>query len=387
VSQQDLSRTIRIDLITQIESQAAKGKRVMVVSPSSRQRRSRGEAESGERGRFFSELLQNVYDATLITDLKGSIVDVNIRAIDFLQYDREEICRMSLFDIISGSDPTLIEALFRNLENERFTLIEAYCVRKDDSFFPSEIAVNKIDLGAMHLCFFLRDITLRRQTEEMLRTEHNAIQNADGGIAVANANGALEYANPAAARLWGYDRGESLAGMDVRALFSDSARTEEMIRTVIGEGHAWADEMMACRASGEELAVHVSTVCNRNTEGVVVGFVLSLVDISDRKRAEMATREAERQRVMLESIGAACHHMSQPVTVLLTNMELMQKLNFSGDSMKELAGISREAAATLGGILHRLNAVDKYRTTEYTGEVVPGAEANGGIAGSRIIQL
>ena len=387
MSDQYLSRTIRIDLISQIESQAGKGKRIVITSPAARHRRARGELESVERGRFFSELLQNVYDATVITDLKGNIVDVNVRAIDFLLYDRDEICRMSLFDIISGSDATLIETLFRNLENERFTLIEAYCVRKDNSFFPSEIAVNKIDLGAMHLCFFLRDITVRRQTEEMLRTEHNAIQNADGGIAVANAAGVLEYANPATARMWGYERGEALTNVDVRTLFADVARTEEMLRTVIETGQTWVGEMSASRAAGDELAVHVSAVCNWNTEGAVVGFVLSLVDISDRKRAETAMREAERQRVMLESIGAACHHMSQPVTALLTNLELMQKMDFSGDRMKELADISREAAGTLGGILHRLNSVNEYRTTEYTSEVTSGDKTDAGNAGSRIIQL
>jgi len=387
MADQNSSRTIRIDLISQIESKSAQGKRVVVVSPTARHRRVRGEGGPSERGHFFSELLQNVYDATLITDLKGRIVDVNIRAIEFLLYDREEICRMSLFDIISGSDPTLLDSLFRNLENERFTLIEAYCVRKDGSYFSSEIAVNKIDLGGPHLCFFLRDITIRLQTEEMLRTEHNAIQNADSGIAVANVAGVLEYANAATARMWGHETADALANLDVRTLFADRAKVEDVLRSVLETGETWSGELPAKRIDGETMDVHVSAVCNRNTDGAVVGFVFSLVDISDRKRAEAAMRESERQRVMLESIGAACHHMSQPVTMLLTNFELMQKMNFSGERMAELAGISREAAKTLGGILHRLNTVDTYRTTEYTREAPGNGETEQGPAGSRILEL
>ena len=87
--------------------------------------------------------------------------------------------------MISGADQSLIDTLCENLENERFTLIQAYCVRKDGSFFPSEIAVNKLHLESKHLCFFLRDITVRRQAEEMLRTEHNAIQNSGSLLKIA----------------------------------------------------------------------------------------------------------------------------------------------------------------------------------------------------------
>ena len=32
--------------------------------------------------------------------------------------------------------------------------------------------------------------------------------------------------------------------------------------------------------------------------------------------------EAEQQRVMLESVGAACHHISQPMTSILTTLQM-----------------------------------------------------------------
>lgn len=380
----NFSRTIRIDLISDLESKAAKGQKIVVADSTARHRRVRTEGDADGRGLFFNELLQNVYDATLITDLQGRILDCNIRAIEFLLYDRGELMRMSLFQIISGADMALLDSLSRNLENERFTVITAYCVRKDGTYFPSEIAVNRLQFGETHLCFFIRDITERRQLEQMLVTEHNAIRNADSGIAVADATGRLEYVNPATARIWGYDGPEAITNADIRHLFHDQTKVEEMLGTVLGSGHTWTGEMETYRVTGDPIAVQVSAVCNHNTEGEVVGFVLSLADVSDRRRAEIATREAERQRVMLESVGSACHHMSQPVTALLTNLELMQKMGFAGDRMPELAEISQEAAKSLGGILHRLNTVDEYQTTEYLGEKT---KDGGETASSRIIKL
>lgn len=364
----NFSRTIRIDLISDLESKAAKGKKIVMAQSTARHRRVKTEGEPEGRGLFFNELLQNVYDATLITDLQGQILDCNIRAIEFLLYDRGDLTRMSLFDVISGAGTPLLDSLAQNLENERFTVIEAYCVRRDGTFFPSEIAVNRLQFGETHLCFFIRDTTARRQLEQMLLTEHNAIQNADSGIAVADTTGRLEYVNPATARIWGYDGPETITNTDIRQLFHDQAKVDEMLNTVLGTGRTWTGEMETYRVTGDPIAVHVSAVCNHNADGEVVGFVLSLADISDRKRAEIAVREAERQRVMLESVGSACHHMSQPVTMLLTNLELMQRIGFSGDKMPELARISEEAAKSLGSILHRLNAVDEYQTTEYLGE-------------------
>jgi PAS domain S-box-containing protein len=379
------SRTIRIDLISDLESKAAKGGKAFITQPTARHRRvGPSDAQDVEHGAFFNELLEGVYDATLITDLQGQIKDCNIRAVEFLLYDRAELARMTLFEIISGADAPLLDSISHRLETERFTVIEAYCVRKDGTFFPSEIAVNRMVLDEPSLRFFIRDTTARHQLEQMLLTEHNAIQNADSGIAVVDTTGRVEYVNPAAARIWGYESPEAVTSVDVRRLFGDRAVSDAILSAVLGEGRTWTGEVDACRTDGSALSVHVSAVCNHNADGEIVGFVLSITDISDRKRAEVAVREAERQRVMLESIGSACHHMSQPVTMILTNVELMQKLGFSGANMPELARISVDAAKSLGGILHRLNAVNQYQTTEYLGEKQNGGD---GAATSRILKL
>ena len=69
---------------------------------------------------------------------------------------------------------------------------------------------------------------------------------------------------------------------------------------------------------------------------------------------------------MLESLGAACHHLGQPATVLLANLGIMEKRLTSQDQLvNDLVKSSIEAAETLGDILHRLNTVNEYKTTQY----------------------
>lgn len=379
-----LSRTMRIDLIPDVPSEPVKGKQKrVVVSSAARQKQSAPPAQAGgiPAESHYAKLLHSIYDGALISDLRGGILEANARALEFLLYEPEEVSRLTVFDVISGAGKSLIETLCENLEKERFTLIQAYCVRKDGSLFPAEIAVNKLMLDQPRLCFFLRDITLRRQAEEMLRTEHNALQNAENGIAVADMNYQLEYVNPAAARLWGYERQDEPLGLDVRNLFADEQVAAQLIEALTVRHEGWSGETLAKGRDGRVFHVQVSAACNRNSDGEVAGMVLSMVDISDRRRAQELEQEAERDRVMLESLGAACHHLSQPATILTGTLEMMQKRAKSGHPpAPDQVEVCVEAVRSLGLILHRLNAVNKYKTTRYIQSSEPSGE-------SRILEI
>ena len=384
-----LSKTMRIDLIPDVPSQPVGGstKRIVIARPDARVPVSEVSTEVPQSDMSrYERLLQSVYDATLIVNLAGGIQDVNDRAVEFLQYGRDELRGMTVFDVISGADHRLIAVLCQNLEDERHALIQAHCVRQDGSYFPAEIAVNKIDLDGLHLCFFVRDITLRKQAEEMLLTEHHAIQNSGNGIAVADLDGLLEYVNPALERMWRCADEEALLGQPLSGLFGDPAAVESVIVGVKDNRERWSGEFLARRHDGSTFDVQVSAVCNRNADGEPVGLVLSLVDTSDRKRAEEAERESERRRVMLESLGAACHHLSQPATILLANLEQIQtatKGRIDEPEIQELVQQSLQAMDTLSGVLKKLHCVNDYQTTPYLAE--PSEGATGG--GPRILKI
>lgn len=368
-SASDMSRTMRIDLIPDVPAQPVKDKRRIVVKHSKTGEVQAPLLSDGQAVSRYDELLNSIYDAALITDLSGNISDANARAIEFLQWSKNELNGTPFVDILSGADASLIQELCRNLEHQRFTLIQAYCVRKDGSFFPSEIAVNRLRSGNGNLCFFIRDITLRRQAEEMLRTEHHAMQNAANGIAITNLDGILEYVNPAFASMVDNARPDELAGASIHEVFDGSDMVKDIFTSVLGEEQRWIGEVSAEMASGRLLELEILATANRNSDGETVGVVFSVADLSDRKRAEAATREAERQRVMLESLGAACHHLGQPATVLMANLGLIRSRIDSEDHvLTEMVDSSLEAIRRLGDTLHKLNCVNEYRTTSYVGD-------------------
>lgn len=88
---------------------------------------------------------------------------------------------------------------------------------------------------------------------------------------------------------------------------------------------------------------------------------------------------AERQRVMLESIGAACHHFAQPVTALLGRLELI--LQEPEGFTEHQRGILEECLANsqrMMDLLSRFQRVREYRTIPYIEETEILDIENGG---------
>ncbi len=154
------------------------------------------------------QLFQGVYDAGFLADLDGNIVEANVRAVQFFSYSMEEFCRMHISQIIPGLDDSVVNTICRNLENDKFTLMEAQCERKDGTEFPAEISTSRLCYVSGEkdfLCFFIRDVTLRKQSEDALRWAHDQLEERVQELARVNAE-----LNEAIDKLQEHDKAKSL---------------------------------------------------------------------------------------------------------------------------------------------------------------------------------
>lgn len=363
-----LSKTMRIDIPPDLKEELRrhdrKYGRLSISSPSPDLTDT--SSSIGQSSSDFQALFQSVYDGALIADLNGQIIDVNDRVTHFLLCPREKLIAMNLMQIISGATEETLHTLQTGIEKDRFILIQAYCIRNDNTLFPAEIAVNRLRIkGKECLCCFIRDTTWRRQAEEMLRTVHTAIQNAATGIAVADLNGEVDYINQTGARIWGHDSIQAVRGKNLRELIPDPELSAAMIEAV-KQGQPWNGEIVIPGKDGNSVQVRLAVAPNRDVDEQLIGMVVSLLDISDRIRAREAEQQADRQRVMVESLGAACHHLGQPATVLLSSIELLNRVWTTDKAMaEELIASSIVAAESLRKMLHNLNDITEYRTTTY----------------------
>lgn len=73
---------------------------------------------------------------------------------------------------------------------------------------------------------------------------------------------------------------------------------------------------------------------------------------------------AERQRVALESLGAACHHLGQPAATITMALHMLRRANTSPE-MVPLIDQCQEAAQSMAEILQKLQTIAHYRTEPY----------------------
>jgi len=197
----NLVRTMRIDIHPDLQSESLAKERLerdashrtgdtTTVVPARK-------AGKLERSLEYKQLLQCVYDAVIITNSRGRIVDFNTRALDFLRTNEEELLGAKVVHFISGADGTLLTSIWKNLEDHRYTLIEAHCIRTDKSMFPAEIAVNKIDLpDGRQLSFFIRDVSVRKRAQAALEEAVARLEEHDRSRSLFVSNVSHELKTP-----------------------------------------------------------------------------------------------------------------------------------------------------------------------------------------------
>lgn len=238
-------------------------------------------------GEDFQVLLQSIYDAVFITDPQGQIVGANVRAEQFFASKRADLCKKNVFDWLVGAERSLLDTILGSLEGNRFVLIQALCRRMDESLFPAEISVSRLPLGGKtHLSFFIRDITLRKESEERLKTGYNALQNSGSGIAVADNEGNLAgYVNPAMLELLGLENAEEAYELNFVQFLQEEALGADMMAAAQA-GDTWTGELEMKRKDGTEFFAQASLAPNLNPDGAMTGIVVSLVDVTPQRQAQ-----------------------------------------------------------------------------------------------------
>ena len=74
--------------------------------------------------------------------------------------------------------------------------------------------------------------------------------------------------------------------------------------------------------------------------------------------------EAERHRVMIQTLGAACHHIGQPATVLQMQMDLLLKHVTNEEKIQELTECAKEVQK-ITDILQQLQRTSTFRSVPY----------------------
>ena len=279
-----------------------------------------------ERDRLFSLSL----DLLCVLDLEGRIVRASPAFQRVLQLSPEYLQGRNVLELVHPEDAAASRAELRKLwEGEPSTGFENRCRSADGSYRWLVWSANPA-LDEKLLYCVAHDITDRKRAEDAVRSDHafrKAMEESVvTGLRAVDNEGRITFVNPAFCEMVGYGAEELLGSAPPFPYWP-----EEELPTLHAITRMWMSgdaprsgfEVRIKRKSGERFHARMYISPLIDGDGHQVGWMGSMVDISEQKRAqEMSQQHQDRVQqtsrliTMGEMASSLAHELNQPLAAI-----------------------------------------------------------------------
>ncbi len=203
--------------------------------------------------------------------------------------------------------------------------------------------------------------------EESERILRLIIETVSEGIMLFSEDFNLLDANSPALKMFGLKRMEYKA-FGFCPLYDQAKRdhSPEMLRKIIGGFDYKAVWNRSASVTG------VPEILDVYFKGLTIEdrrFLLAVFrDITLQKREEQQRMRAERLNAAIETAGAACHELNQPLQAVLTGLEVGMLQTEDGSDVNVRLRAIRSACMRMAEITHKLQGITEYQTKQYIGD-------------------
>ena len=307
--------------------------------------------------RRYRQLVETMNEGALLVDGDATIAYANARFADLVGVALDRLIGAPLQRHVAPGSQPLVDAMLLTASGAP-SKTEVELVSCDGTRKPAYISVAAAwDDEPALTCVIVTDLTEQKRNQEMLAAERltaQIVDQATEGIVVCGLAGIVIRASRAADRIAGtrtllrpFDEVFALSTPD------DPAMARAVIASALRGETTTGQEVTLRRDPREPVDLLLSAGPIANSDGEVLGCVISFVDITERKRAaedrlrllETATAariEAEAaNRAKDEFLAMLGHELRNPLAPILTALELMELRSDDG-SRREREVIARQ---------------------------------------------
>ena len=189
-----------------------------------------------DRKSLFRQFLAGMYDAVVITDPNGHILEINPRTVEFFGRELDDVLDQPVSLFIPGLKPEVVGRIRKGIEGDRHVVIDANGVDRDGKKIACEVAVSSIDLmNPGDLVFTIRNVERRRAYMNALRAKANAFQVSQTALFACDADGVFTECNETFLQMFGLGSAEEARGHVFADFMSDDPLPENFKKALAGE--------------------------------------------------------------------------------------------------------------------------------------------------------
>ena len=251
----------------------------------------------------FRHMFQSSPLATLVRDANGSILAVNAAFETLFGVQADRLLGCDLRQALRPASPANgQETIFLDGRDPAFSEECRWAVGEGDVV---DVTVSQFPIGTVDdqplFCVIFRDIANRRRAEAQLqateRKYHAIFENAVEGIFQTTPQGRYLEANRTLARIYGFQSVTEMTDYfrDIKSqLYVDPSRRDDFIRLLAAHDEVHRFESRIRKKDGAVIWISENARVVRNADGQPIYYEGTVVDITDRKRAEeaLATQRA-----------------------------------------------------------------------------------------------
>ncbi len=284
----------------------------------------------------YLAVFENSLDGIILVRLDGTILSANPAACRMFGRSEEELCRLGRDSLVDPNDPILRKAL-NDRDQSGVFYGEIMLLRKDGTQFPGEVTSKLFADSKGHILssVVIRDISHRKKIEAALhRSEqkyYRAFHYNQAYMMITRwQDHKIVDANRKLMDLTGYSREEIIGKRDT-ALWVEVNDRKTLLRQLSKNGYVEKFETKYRKKNGEiGYTLMSATVLEVDDEEY---YVISAIDITDRKKAEEALRISYEQFTKVYNANPLL------MTIVSIQSGIIMEVN---ESFLKAAGCTRE---------------------------------------------